>query len=259
MKYQYLDISIEERICYITLNRAEKRNALNFELVAELKRALQFAEENNDCKVIVLRANGDVFSAGADLQYLQTLQKNTFEENVADSNHLKELFQMIYIHPKVIIAQIEGHAIAGGCGLATVADLTYAVPEAQFGYTEVKIGFIPAIVMVFLIRKIGEGKAKELLLTGKLIGAEEALSKGLIHAIVEKDKIKAHVRDLALQLCNTASGNSLKVTKAMIAGVQNMRDFEALDYAAEMNAEVRGSDDCKKGIAAFLNKEKFSW
>jgi methylglutaconyl-CoA hydratase len=140
-----------------------------------------------------------------------------------------------------------------------VADLTYAVPEAQFGYTEVKIGFIPAIVMVFLIRKIGEGKAKELLLTGKLIHAEEALHKGLIHGIVEKDKIKEHVRELALQLCNTASGNSLKVTKAMIAGVQNMRDFEALDYAAEMNAEVRGSDDCKRGIAAFLNKEKFSW
>lgn len=259
MEYRYIQSELKERVLYITLNRADKKNALNHELVGELKDAFTSAETNEQCKVIVLNANGDVFSAGADLQYLQTLQQNTREENLADSNHLKELFRQIYYHPKVVIAQVEGHAIAGGCGLATVADLTYSVPEAQFGYTEVKIGFIPAIVMVFLIRKIGEGKAKELLLTGRLIDANRALHIGLIHEVIDKTNIAEHVWNVAQKLCKETSGESLRLTKGMISAVQNMTDFEALDFAAEMNAEARGTNDCKKGIASFLNKEKLIW
>ena len=125
-----------------------------------------------EAKVIVLKAAGKVFSAGADLDYLQGLQKNTYEENLLDSNSLKDLFQMIYTHDKVVIAQVQGHAIAGGCGLASVCDFVFTQPEAKFGYTEVHIGFVPAIVMVFLLRRLGEGKSRELVTFRTVAGCQ---------------------------------------------------------------------------------------
>ncbi len=155
-----IETSVKDRIGYIVLNRPDKRNALSPEMVSELKLAFKKAEDNAAVKVIVLKANGESFCAGADLAYLQDLQKFSYEENLADSRHLKELFLQIYTLRKVVIAQVQGSAMAGGCGLATVCDFVYAVPESKFGYTEVKIGFIPAIVMVFLLRKIGEAGLK---------------------------------------------------------------------------------------------------
>ena len=152
---KYIDYTVQNRKAYITLNRPGKRNALSHELVAELKEAFHLAEKEDQAKVVILKANGEAFCSGADLAHLQQLQNFSHEENLADSNHLKELFLQIYSLKKVVIAQVQGHALAGGCGLATVCDFIFAVPEAKFGYTEVKIGFIPAIVMVFLLRKIG--------------------------------------------------------------------------------------------------------
>jgi methylglutaconyl-CoA hydratase len=151
--------SVANQTAYLTLNRPEKRNALSPEIITELKNAFDKAEQDASVKVVVLKANGESFCAGADLNYLQQLQNFSYEENLADSQHLKELFLKIYTLKKVVIAQVQGHALAGGCGLATVCDFTFAVPEAKFGYTEVRIGFIPALVAVFLIRKIGEQKA----------------------------------------------------------------------------------------------------
>src|SRR5258706_858082 len=180
---------VKERIGYITLNRPDKRNALSHELVTGLKDSLTYAENDPTVKVIVLRANGEAFCAGADLAYLQQLQKFSFEENLADSNHLKELFLKIYQLKKVVIANVQGHALAGGCGLATVCDFVFAVPEAKFGYTEVKIGFIPAIVLVFLVRKIGEKQARQLLLSGELVQGNEAMNFGLINHLVSNDKL----------------------------------------------------------------------
>ena len=144
-----VDYSVKDRIGFITLNRPEKRNALSFELIAEMKNAFNQADKDERVKVIVLRANGETFCAGADLDGLQKLQNFSREENLEDSRHLKELFYKIYTLNKVVIAQVQGHALAGGCGLAIVCDFVYAVPEAKFGYTEVKIGFVPSIVMVF--------------------------------------------------------------------------------------------------------------
>ncbi len=250
---------VANRIATITLNRPEKRNALNAEMVTQLKQAFTQAAVDENAKVIVLDAAGDSFCAGADLAYLQQLQSNTFEENLADSNHLKELFLQIYQHPKVVIAKIQGHAIAGGCGLATVCDFSFTVPEAKFGYTEVRIGFIPAIVKVFLLRKIGEGKAKSLLLTGELIPAELAESMGLVNTVVEAIDLDMEVANFAQMLVEKNSGQSMAFTKQMIAAVQSMDVEEGLSYAAEMNAKARASEDCQKGIAAFLNKEKIVW
>ncbi|MFM9840514.1 MAG: enoyl-CoA hydratase/isomerase family protein [Cyclobacteriaceae bacterium] len=249
----------KERIGYITLNRPEKRNALSRELVSELKDALAKAEKDDDVKVIVLSANGESFCAGADLAYLQELQKFSFEENIADSNHLKELFLQIYQLKKVVIAQVQGYALAGGCGLATICDFVFAVPEAKFGYTEVKIGFIPAMVLIFLIRKIGEQKAKQLLLSGELVQNEEVLRLGLANYIVAKEQLENSVFDFAQKLIKNNSAQSMMLTKEMIGEVQSLPLTDALDYAAKMNAQARGTDDCKNGIAAFLEKRELKW
>jgi methylglutaconyl-CoA hydratase len=254
-----VEYHVNDRIAFITLNRPEKRNALNYELVAALKAAFDRAAADPEAKVLVLKANGEAFCAGADLEYLQKLQKFSFEENLQDSNHLKELFEKIYTHPKIIIAQVQGHALAGGCGLATVCDFVASVPAAKFGYTEVKIGFIPAIVTVFLLRKLGEARAKEMLLSGELFSAEQVMQMGLINYVLEPEKLEQYVLQLAKKLVETNSAESMKLTKRMIAEIPSKPVEEALRYAAEMNANARGSDDCKRGIAAFLNKEKLSW
>jgi len=247
------------RVFEIILNRFEKRNALNSLFVQELTVAFLEADKDPEIRVIVLKAKGKVFSAGADLEYLQQLQSNTLEANMEDSNMLKNLFKFIYLQKKLVIAQVEGHAIAGGCGLVTVCDFAFSVPDAMFGYTEVKIGFIPAIVMYYLIRKVGEARARDLLLTGRLVKAEHMEKIGIVNQIIEPDKMEAFVLDFAERLSTETSANSIAATRAMIAEIQNMRPFDAMNYAAELNARVRMHEDCKKGIAAFLDKGEVAW
>ena len=250
---------VKDRIATITLNRVEKRNALNPDLVEQLTNSLLIAEEDNDVKVIILKANGAVFSAGADLAYLQQLQQNSYEENLADSNQLKKLFTTICYLPKIVIAQVEGHAIAGGCGLATVCDIIFAVPEANFGYTEVKLGFVPAIVSCFLLRKTSETIAKKILLTGELFSAEQALAYNLITFVTKPEEINQKANEFALSICNNASSNSLMITKQLINQTTYPLLEKTLDMAVQINARVRESDDFKKGVASFLNKEKINW
>lgn len=256
---QYVEFTVTDRIGFITLNRPEKRNALAPELIDELKRAFREAEADAGVKVIVLRARGETFCAGADLAYLQKLQKFSFEENLADSHQLKELLLLIYTLSKVVIASVHGHAIAGGCGLASVCDFVVTVPEAKFGYTEVKLGFVPALVMVFLIRRIGESWARELLLKGDLVTAEEAYRVGLVNKVVLPGELDAEVMKLAGGLLTGSSPASVERTKRMIAHVQSLPLDEALEYAARMNAEQRATDDFRKGVGSFIDKQKLSW
>jgi methylglutaconyl-CoA hydratase len=256
---EYIKWDVSERIATIILNRAEKRNALHPKMVTELLEALHQIEKNENAKVVIIKANGEAFCAGADLSYLQQLQKNTFDENLEDSQHLKKLFKTIYDFPKVVIAQVEGAALAGGCGLANVCDFCFATPESKFGFTEVKIGFIPALVSVFLVRKIGEAKAKDLLLSGNIISANEAEECGLITKIVEKESIADFVKDKCNQLILQTSGQSLALTKNLISATQHLSIDDALELAAKQNAIARATDDCKKGISSFLNKEKINW
>ncbi len=249
----------QDRIGYVTLNRPEKRNALNAVFITELKEAFLAAENDNACKVIILQAKGDAFCAGADLEYMESLRTNTFEENFKDSSHLMELLQQIYLCSKIVIASVNGHAIAGGCGLASVCDFSFSTDKALFGYTEVKLGFIPALVSVFLLRKIGEARTKELLLTGDLINAGEAQRIGLINYVVEASDLVEKVFIFASNLCKNASGNSLSQTKRLITDIQNLDLNSSLELAARKNAEIRNSDDFRKGIQSFLNKDKLSW
>jgi methylglutaconyl-CoA hydratase len=249
----------EDRICWITINRPEKRNALNSQVVTELKAAFKKAEADDQVKVVVLTGEGDVFCAGADLEYLQKLQNNTYEENLSDSKNLMELYYQIYTLKKVVVAQVNGHAVAGGCGLVSVCDFAYAVREANFGYTEVRIGFIPAIVSVFLVKKIGEARSREMLLSGEIYTSKTALQYGLINHVVEDEDLSTVVRDFCEKLVVNNSLSSMELTKKMLADIFAMDVKEALNYAAESNARARSTDDCKKGIASFLNKEKPIW
>ncbi|MFZ4798229.1 MAG: enoyl-CoA hydratase/isomerase family protein [Bacteroidia bacterium] len=250
---------VKDRVGYITLNRPEKRNALSFEFVQQIKRVFTQAESDENCKVIVVKANGDAFCSGADLASLKAMQNNTYDENLADSKNLKSLFAMIYQSRKIVIAQVQGAAIAGGCGLASICDFCFATPESKFSYSEVKIGFVPAIVMVFLIRKVGEQIAKKLLLTAELFDATQAKNYQLINEVIEANEIENHVFNFAQKLCKGTSGQSLALTKQMIDEVQNRSLIDALNYASEMNAYARQTSDCKRGINAFLNKEKLVW
>jgi methylglutaconyl-CoA hydratase len=259
MSLEFISYVCNDRIGTIQINRADKRNALNPQLIHELKSCFEMAASDPECKVIVLKADGPVFSAGADLAYLSKISKNSEGENLEDSMKLMELYKIIYNFKKVVIAQVQGDAIAGGCGLVTVCDFVFSVPEARFGYTEVKIGFVPALVSSFLLRKVGETRAKELLLTGNLISAEEAKLMGLINYVELENEINDKVVTFALNLSLSASSESLKLTKKTINKVQELTLDEALIWSAKENARSRNSDDYKRGITSFLNKQKISW
>jgi methylglutaconyl-CoA hydratase len=258
-EFDTITLEVRDRVGIITLNRPDKRNALNFVVIDELKRAFTLLDSDPNAKVVLLRANGQAFCAGADLEYLQKLQSFGLQENLADSTHLMELYQLIYRFRKLVVAQIEGHAIAGGCGLATVCDLAYAVPEAKFGYTEVKIGFIPALVLVIVQRKIGDGRARELLLTGDLISATRAAEIGLISGTLPADTIADTVWATLQRLIRENAAGSIEVTKRMLADLATLPVDDALKFAAKMNAHARATAECQRGISAFLNKEKIEW
>lgn len=256
---EFVKYTTENKICCITISRAEKRNALNSQVVTELKEAFKKAEADDQVKVVVLTGEGDVFCAGADLEYLQTLQKNTYEENLADSKNLMELYYLIYTLKKVVVAQVNGHAVAGGCGLVSVCDFAYSVREANFGYTEVRIGFIPAIVSVFLVKKIGEARSREMLLSGEIYSSKTAQHFGLVNHVVEDEDLSTVVKEFCEKLIINNSASSMELTKKMLADIFAMDIKEALNYAAESNAKARNTEDCKKGIASFLKKEKPVW
>ncbi|MFY0599772.1 MAG: enoyl-CoA hydratase/isomerase family protein [Cyclobacteriaceae bacterium] len=256
---QFVKYKVAERRADLILCRPEKKNALHPDMVTELLECLHSAKEDASVKVIVLSSEGSVFSAGADLSYLKSLQSNTYEENLKDSQYLKSLFQHIYEFPKPIIAQVEGHAIAGGAGLMSVCDFIFCTPETKIGYSEVRIGFVPAIVSYFLIRKIGEARATAMLLSGSLFDVKKCLEFGLINKVVESSHIVSEVDDFAKKLIKANSAESMKLTKQLIKEVQSMGVDAALNKAAEFNAKARETQDCKNGIDAFLEKKKIEW
>lgn len=250
---------VDGRVATVILNRPEKRNALSAELVSEMTSAMWELNANETIRVVVIRSADKPFCAGADLSYLAKLRDFSLEENEADSQSLRRLFDLIYLSPKIVISQVEGPALAGGCGLATLADLCFATPEATFGYTEVKIGFIPALVMVYLREKIGGGVLRDLMLTGRVLKAEEAYHLGLVQRLVSAEDIGAVVNRTAHELCENTSQQAVASIKAMLKAIPSMSRDEALDFAARQNAVARGSADCRKGIDAFLQKQPLKW
>lgn len=254
-----LEVIVKDRIGYLILNRVDKKNALNFEFIDSIKRELDDLSINPNVKILVIKSNSDVFCAGADLEYLISLKNNSFDDNLSDTKHIAELFDKIYNFPKLVVAQVEGHAIAGGCGIATAADFCFATPEAKFGYTEVKIGFIPALVSIYLIKKIGEAKARELLLTGKLVSGEEAARFGLVNEIKSADLINSFVENFCQAFISTTSETSVRETKKLLMQLYDKSWHEALEIATIANAKMRETADFKKGLNSFIHKEKLNW
>lgn len=259
MQFTRLLYEINDRRAFITLNRPEKRNALDDTMVKELTQAFNSAGKDQSVKVIILKGNGPAFCAGADLDHLQRLSTFDLEENRSDSQQLAHLFRVIYELRKPVIAVVDGPALAGGCGLATVCDFVVASENAKFGYTEVRIGFIPAVVMVFLVKRVGEGKARELILRGNIINAAEAKAIGLINSAVPSSELAQAAEQLAAELVQKNSNTAMGLCKEMLSKLPGMNFMDSLDFAANMNAAARMTPDCKQGVNAFLKGEKIQW
>jgi methylglutaconyl-CoA hydratase len=260
MDFTRIKYQLDHRICTITLSRPDKHNALDDLMISELTAAFQMAQRDAEVKVILLKGEGESFCSGADIATLQRIMKYDFNQNQEDSNNLMRLFLQIYTQRKPVIAVVQGNALAGGCGLATVCDIVVASKEtARFGYTEVKIGFIPAIVIFFLVRRVGEGRARELTLRGNVISAEEASRIGIVNFVVPETEIEQYSLKLAEEIATNCSPSSLGLIKELLSRIHGMSVADALSYAANLNALTRMTDDCKKGIDAFLKKEPAKW
>lgn len=243
----------EGAVRIIELNRPEKRNALNDELIAALKDALRGADSDESLRAIVIRGAGKDFCSGADLSSIQKIASATYEENLEDARSLAELFLLIRRVRVPVIAAVHGRALAGGCGLASACDLVIAGESARFGYPEVKIGFVPAMVAAILRRNLGEKKSFELLTQGFEFTAAEALALGLINRVVPDDELDASVMDLANVYINV-SGSAVAMTKHLLYDVDADTFETAVEKGVETNARARMTDDCKNGIAKFLEK-----
>ncbi len=245
--------SIENGSGILILNRPEKRNALHPEMIKQFVEILNLAEKNDKVKTVIISGEGKSFCSGADLDYLNSIRDLNISDNIADSENLSEFFLRIYNFPKPTIAAVNGAAIAGGCGLASVCDFIVADRiNAKFGYSEVKIGFIPAIVSAFLIKKIGEGKAKHLLLSGEVINAVAAKEIGLVNYLSDNALNEAITISQKLML---NSDFSMHVTKKLINNIAGLGIEEAVKYSANLNAITRTSSDFRDGIEKFLNKK----
>jgi methylglutaconyl-CoA hydratase len=258
MADQKVLIQIEAPAAVLTLNDPEVRNALSAQLIAELGDALDRMEGEPQVGAVILTGQGNAFSAGADLSALQKMTEFSVEQSRQDSLRLRDLYQRLYLYPKPTIAAVNGHAIAGGCGLMSVCDLSIAATGAKLSYSEVKVGFIPAVVMVFLIRQVGEKIARELLLTGRIIDAEQALAYGLINEVVPPESLLDRARQLAREIAAN-SPQAVRLTKELLSRQPGVELFEALSNALNMNALVRTTDDFREGVSAFLEKRKPEW
>jgi methylglutaconyl-CoA hydratase len=257
MSFQTLQLIFDSGIATITLTRPEKRNAITFELLEEMLAALDEVERS-PAQVLILTGAGKAFCAGMDLEELKSLLGKTHAENVEDSSRMARAFRRLYEFPRPTIAAVNGAAIAGGTGLATMCDFTLAAPEAKFGYTEVRIGFVPAIVSSILVWQVGHRVARNLLLSGRLFDAEEAGRLGLVNEIVPPEKLMTRARELAQTLLENSPA-SLRATKKLINGFIAPLLDRQMKEAIEGNAAVRSTPDFREGVASFLEKRKPKW
>ncbi|MFZ0395048.1 MAG: enoyl-CoA hydratase-related protein [Terracidiphilus sp.] len=247
----------EDGVKTITMNRPDKRNALCPLLIEELAHALKDAE-TCDCGVVILTGAGPSFCAGLDMEHLATMKARTAEENRRDSENMARVLRALYEFPKPVIAAVNGAALAGGMSLATIPDFTLAVPEAKFGYTEVKVGFVPAIAASFLLRQVGETRTRELLLSGRTMKSQEAFDLGLVTQIVACDELMHSARALAQCLLNN-SPQAMQQVKRLLAEHSRQRLDRELEAAIEVNAEQRSTEDFREGVQAFLEHRKPEW
>jgi methylglutaconyl-CoA hydratase len=257
MNYSTLQLEYDGDLATLTLNRPERRNAISTQMIEELPRALEEAEKSS-ARVLILTGAGKAFCAGMDLEDLRAIASQTLEKHLEDARRMANMFYRVYTFPKPLIAAVNGAAIAGGTGIATLADFTLAVPDAKFGYTEVRIGFLPGVVSVFLRRQVGEKRARDLLLSGRLFDAEEGLRLGLVSNIVPHDQLLAAARHRASELA-LLSPSSLARTKRLLIAAEKAELERDLEAAIRESAEIRMTADFQEGLASFLEKRKPKW
>ena len=245
-------------ILIITLNRPEKRNALNPQLIKQLHQIVKELKLKDDIFGLLLTGSGNTFCAGADLEYLESLLHKSFDEHLEDSRDLKNLFYDIFTLPKPVVALVNGPALAGGCGLANVCDYAIASKDARFGYPEVKIGFTAAIVSVFLMHTVGLYQAKQLLMEGEIFDSQRALELGLIKKIVKSEELGKCGIEFINEL-RSASASSLALTKQLLLQLNQQSIESALEAACRANAEARMRPDFREGVRSFLEKRKPRW
>jgi len=243
----------DEGIARITLNRPEKRNALNQELIAGIKNALHRANQDQDVRAIILTGAGNDFCSGADLAALQAIATASVEENLADARLLMELFLLIRSVRPPVIAAVKGRALAGGCGLASACDLVLAARSSRFGYPEVKIGFVPAMVMAILRRNVSEKLAFELITTGRDLSADEAARIGLVNHVYDDDQFDAEVEAFS-NLFKRLSKTAVAFAKRLLYQIDDLPWEESLAAGADINTMARMTEDVRRGIDQFLQK-----
>ncbi|HEV7645736.1 MAG TPA: enoyl-CoA hydratase/isomerase family protein [Pyrinomonadaceae bacterium] len=246
-------ITTEDLVRFITLNRPEKRNALNDELIGELKSALREADSSHDLRAIVIRGAGSDFCSGADLSALQKISESSTIENLADAENLMELFLLMRKVQIPVIAAVHGRALAGGCGLATACDLVLATKSARFGYPEVKIGFVPAMVAAILRRNLSEKRTFELITQGFEFSADQALEMGLINRVFADESFESEVNEY-VSVYSKVSRSAVMLSKKLMYSIDGKDITASMRFGAEINTIARQTEDCKKGIAKFLKK-----
>ena len=256
-RFDHILFASDNSVATITLHRPDKRNALTPELMDELAIALAEAEKG-PCGVVILTGSGPAFCSGLDMERLETTSARTPEQNRRDSENMARILRALYEFPKPVIAAVNGPAIAGGMGLATIPDFTLAVPEAKFGYTEVRVGYVPAIEASFLLRQVGEKHTRDLLLTGRLLKAHEAQQLGLVTQIVLPDELMRTAQALAQSLLLN-SPQAMQAVKRLLARHASRRLDAELEDAIEANAQQRSTEDFKEGVQAFLHRRRADW
>ena len=257
MAYTTIQLAIDSNTATVTLNRPDKRNAISYELIQDLLTGLDEIAKS-PAQILILTGAGKAFCSGMDLENLKALSGRSPEQSLKDSETMARLFRSLYDFPKPTIAAVNGAAIAGGCGLATLCDFTLAAPEAKFGYTEVRIGFVPAIVSTFLLRQVGEKHARDLLLTGRIIDAAEAHRMGLVNEVVSPDELMSRARELAAQLMENSPA-SLGSTKRLLSNHARHQLDSQIQAAIRENAGIRSTQDFREGVSSFLEKRKPHW
>lgn len=256
--FQTIRLAVDEKVARITFARPEVHNAFNATMIAELAQVFDRVKTEASVRVVVLTGEGKSFCAGADINWMREIIDYSYEQNLSESLLLAEVLHKLYSFPKPTVAMVNGAAIGGGNGFLSACDIAVAAEEAHFGLSEVKIGLVPAAISPFVIRKIGESKAREYFLTGKRISAKKAQEIGLVNQVVPLEKLEGTVDEL-ISLLLTSGPEALASCKELIFQVPQMSLEEVKEFTARMIANLRISEEGQEGMASFLEKRKPNW
>jgi len=257
-EYKTIKLYVKNRVARLVFDRPHVHNAFDAGMLSEISGAVTKVKEDSSVRVLVLTGNGKSFCSGADLKWMREIVDYTFEQNLEETRHLAELMYSLYMLPKPTVAMVNGSAIGGGTGFISACDIAVASEDAKFGLSEVKIGLVPAAISPYVIRKIGESKAREYFLTGRRITARKAMEIGLLSEVVPKEELGSRVDEIVNQLLSSGP-EAIANCKELILKVPHMGFDEAKEFTARMIANLRVSEEGQEGTAAFLEKRKPSW